>query len=67
MAGRAVLRLFAFEPAGTPRLLDARLRDEIAPRIAELPGLTALFLARRAGDRWSIESHRLVPDRSRHI
>jgi len=50
VAGRAVLRLFAFAPTGTTRVLDARLRDEIAPRIAELPGLTALFLARRAAD-----------------
>jgi hypothetical protein len=50
VAGRAVLRLFAFEPAGTARILDARLRDQIAPRIAELPGLTAQFLARRVGE-----------------
>src|SRR3954452_22615416 len=50
VAGRAVLRLFAFEPAAAARLVDARLRDDIAPRIADLPGLTALFLARRAGE-----------------
>src|SRR3954452_11813771 len=50
VAGRADLRLFAFAPAAAGRLVDARLRHDIAPRIAELAGLTGLFLARRVGD-----------------
>jgi hypothetical protein len=50
VADRAVLRLFAFAPAGAARLVDARLRDDVAPRIAALQGLTGLFLARRVGE-----------------
>jgi hypothetical protein len=46
----SVLRLFRFRPQGPGSVLDATLRESIAPRLASLHGLERLYLGRRGPD-----------------
>lgn len=45
-----MLRLLRFRPEGAGSVLDAALRDTVAPRMAGLPGLRSLYLGRRGPD-----------------
>ncbi len=45
-----MLRLLRFRPEGAGSVLDAALRDEVAPRLAGMAGLRNLYLGRRGPD-----------------
>jgi heme-degrading monooxygenase HmoA len=50
VADRTVLRLYVFAPNGITRVVDTRLRDELAPDLAAMDGLVASYLGRRGSE-----------------
>jgi len=47
---RPIVRLSVFHPTGDASMLDATLRDEVLPRLADLGGLVGAWIGRRGAD-----------------